>query len=65
MSGRLLASAPTVEAIQAVVRRFWMSDQWQVDPVTLELSHPDRDPAKPIMARVVKQGRRYRFEAIR
>ncbi|UVK60635.1 hypothetical protein SEA_PETERSON_89 [Mycobacterium phage Peterson] len=64
MSGRLLASAPTVEAIQNVVRRFWVSDLWTVDPVTLELSRPDR-PEAPKSARVVKKGRRYRFEMVR
>lgn len=59
---RLLGSAPNIEAIEKLIRKFWVSDDWTVDPTTLAISHPNR--STPKSCRVIHKGRRFRFEMI-
>lgn len=60
MTARLLASSPTVEGIQRLINRFWVSEHYRVDPETLALSHTT-GRAVPAGAAVEKRGTRYRF----
>jgi hypothetical protein len=61
-SNKLLASAPSIVEIEKSVNRFWCSEEYRVNPTTLEIEHPSR--SVPDGVRVVKKGRRYRFEMI-
>ncbi|PWC91942.1 hypothetical protein [Azospirillum sp. TSO5] len=60
MTSQLLASAPSIRQIEESINKFWCSDKYRVDPETLEITHPDRKTPEGV--RVIKKGKRYRFE---
>lgn len=63
MSVTLLASAASLAGIERAVNKFWCSDKYRVNPVTLAIEHPER--VAPGGARVVMKGKRFRFEMVR
>lgn len=60
MTPRLLASSTTVAGIERLINRFWMSDQYRVDPTTLAITHASGRPV-PTGAAVEHRRGRYRF----
>lgn len=59
--GLLLASAGTVEGIEELINKYFYSTAWRVNPQTLQVWNEERGKAL-YGFRVVKKGRRYRFE---
>jgi hypothetical protein len=59
---KLLASAPSIDGIETLIRKFWYSDRYSVNRDTLAIEHPEREAPKA--ARVVKARGRYRFEMV-
>ena len=59
----LLASAGTVEGIEKLINRYFYSTTWRVNPETLEIWNEKLEKALDGF-RVVKKGRRYRFEVV-
>lgn len=67
MSSNLLASAASLEAISECVTRFYCGEEKTLEPEPgVEnrwiVSHPKGNPCLGV--RVVKRGRRYRFEML-
>lgn len=62
MKSNLLASAGTLQNIEGLINRFYCSDSYRVNPETLAIEHPSG--RVPWGVRVVKKGRRYRFEMV-
>jgi hypothetical protein len=59
---QLLASSGTIEGIEQMVRKFWLSDAYTVNRETLRIEHPTKDMNSKV--RIVRKGRRYRFETL-
>lgn len=58
----LLASSPTLEGISRLVNEYFCGGGWwTIHPDSLEILDPDGGSA-PSEYRVVRKGRRYRFE---
>jgi hypothetical protein len=60
MSSNLIASAASIDNLTKLINRYFYSESYSVNKETLKIEHP----TKPIPEgfRVVKQGKRYRFE---
>lgn len=63
MQTTLLASAGTIDGILAQVNAFYFSRNWEIDPSTLALYNPKIGKGAEGV-RVVKKGKRYRFEML-
>lgn len=61
MKAKLLATASTVDGITEMVNRYWYSDNYRVNPDTLEIEHPSK-AVSGYQIRLAKG--RYRFECI-
>ena len=60
MTPRLLATSPTLDGIASMINRFWYSESYTVNPVTLAIEHP----ARTVDGYHVRLYRgRYRFES--
>lgn len=59
----LLASAETVEGIEKLINGYFYSTTWRVNPETLEIWNEKLEKALDGF-RIVKKGRRYRFEVV-
>ena len=57
----LLASAGTVEGVEKLINGYFYSTAWRVNPETLEVWNEKLGKTLDGF-RVVKKGRRYRFE---
>lgn len=57
----LLASSATVEGIERLIVGYLCGGTWTVNPDTMEIRDDDGKEL-PAHFRVVKKGRRYRFE---
>ena len=56
-----LATAPTIEGITRWVNEFYYSTGYVVDPETLAITHPNREP--PRLTRVVRIKGGFQFES--
>lgn len=62
----LLASAPSVEAIEQCVSRFYGGEWVWINPETLEIvKNRKGEPWTPTGVRIVRKGKRYRFEMVK
>ena len=65
MEVKLLASSPTIEGIERMVNKYACSvDSYVVHVETLEIVNVKGFPV-PKHWRIVKKGKRYRFESVR
>ena len=64
MEVKLLASSPTIEGIERMVNKYACSDSYIVHVDTLKIVNVKGFPV-PKHWRIVKKGKRYRFESVR
>lgn len=62
---QLLASSPTLDGIQECIRRFYCGTETRLEPDGDSAWHVIRcSDGKLLSVRVIKKGKRYRFESL-
>ena len=62
MEWKLLASSSSVEGVQGCINKFFISENYLVDPESLKISNPELPDKNFDNFRVIKKRNRYRFE---